>query len=81
VADARADVATRDSAMRMDSEGDEVLAICRAALELPLGFDDEFVEAGAHSIAIAKLMKSSASCALRNERLCLTIHVRSFNAT
>ena len=55
VVDARAELAARDADARMQSECDEVLAICRAALELPLGLDDEFVEAGAHSIAIARL--------------------------
>jgi non-ribosomal peptide synthetase-like protein len=48
-----ADFTTRDAGMTGDCA--EVLAICRAALELPLGLDDAFVEAGAHSIGIARL--------------------------
>ncbi len=36
-------------------ECEEVLAICRAALETPLGLDDGFLEAGGHSIGIARL--------------------------
>jgi non-ribosomal peptide synthetase-like protein len=36
-------------------ECEEVLAICRAVLELPLGLDDGFVEVGAPSIGIARL--------------------------
>src|SRR4029079_14803208 len=39
----------------MASECDEVLAICRAVFEMPLGLDDEFVDSGGHSIAIARL--------------------------
>ena len=39
----------------MDPDCEEVLAICRAVLETPLGLDDGFVEAGGHSIAIARL--------------------------
>src|SRR5262249_23460290 len=46
---------TRDADAGMTDECEEVLAICRAALELPLGLDDGFVEAGAHSIGIARL--------------------------
>jgi non-ribosomal peptide synthetase-like protein len=46
----------RDGAdAQMSADCAEVLAICRAALELPLELDDGFVEAGAHSIAIARL--------------------------
>ena len=33
----------------------EVLAICSAVFEIPLGLDDGFVEAGGHSILIARL--------------------------
>jgi non-ribosomal peptide synthetase-like protein len=33
----------------------EVLAICRDALETPLGLDDGFMEAGGHSIGIARM--------------------------
>jgi non-ribosomal peptide synthetase-like protein len=38
-----------------DPEGEEVLAICRAVFEAPLGLDDGFTEAGGHSIVIARL--------------------------
>lgn len=34
---------------------EEVLAICRAVFDTPIGWDDGFVEAGGHSIAIARL--------------------------
>ena len=40
---------------RMDAQCEEVLAICRAVFERPLGLDDGFVEAGGHSITIAQL--------------------------
>ena len=36
-------------------ECEEVLAICRAVFDMPLGLDDGFAEAGAHSILIARL--------------------------
>lgn len=36
-------------------ECEEVLAICRAVFETPLGLDDGFAEAGGHSILIARL--------------------------
>ena len=39
----------------MDPECEEVLAICRAVFETPLGLDDGFAEAGGHSILIARL--------------------------
>ena len=39
----------------MDPECEEVLAICRAVFETPLGLDDGFAEAGGHSIVIARL--------------------------
>src|SRR4029453_15452829 len=39
----------------IDPENEEVLAICRAVFETPLGLDDGFVEAGGHSILIARL--------------------------
>jgi non-ribosomal peptide synthetase-like protein len=52
---APADFTTRDADAGMTGECEEVLAICRATLELPLGLDDGFVEAGAHSIGIARL--------------------------
>src|ERR1700730_3144425 len=44
-----------DADAAMDPECKEVLAICRAVLETPLGLDDGFVEAGGHSIGIAHL--------------------------
>ena len=46
----------------MDPECEEVLAICRAVFETPLGLDDGFVESGGHSIAIARLAQRAASC-------------------
>jgi len=39
----------------LDPENEEVLAICRAVFETQLGLDDGFLEAGAHSILIARL--------------------------
>jgi non-ribosomal peptide synthetase-like protein len=36
-------------------ECEEVLSICRAVFETPLGLDDGFAEAGGHSILIARL--------------------------
>ncbi|MGA9010298.1 MAG: AMP-binding protein [Xanthobacteraceae bacterium] len=39
----------------MNPECEEVLSICRAVFETPLGLDDGFVEAGGHSILIARL--------------------------
>jgi non-ribosomal peptide synthetase-like protein len=36
-------------------ECEEVLKICRAVFEMPLGLDDGFVDSGGHSIAIARL--------------------------
>ena len=39
----------------VDPDCEEVLAICRAGLEAPVGLDDGFTEAGGHSIAIARL--------------------------
>ena len=44
-----------DADASMDPECEEVLAICRAVFETPLGLDDGFVEAGGHSIVIARL--------------------------
>jgi non-ribosomal peptide synthetase-like protein len=52
---APADLMTGGADAGTTGECAEVLAICRAALELPLGLDDGFVEAGAHSIGIARL--------------------------
>jgi len=39
----------------MTPECENVLGICRAVIDTPLGLDDGFVEAGAHSIVIARL--------------------------
>lgn len=44
-----------DADSGMDPECEEVLAICRAVFETPLGLDDGFAEAGGHSIVIARL--------------------------
>ena len=44
-----------DADAGMDRECEEVLAICRAVFETPLGLDDGFAEAGGHSILIARL--------------------------
>jgi non-ribosomal peptide synthetase-like protein len=44
-----------DAGAAMDSACEEVLAICRAVFETPLELDDGFVEAGGHSILIARL--------------------------
>ena len=44
-----------DADAGMDAECEEVLAICRAVFETPLGLDDGFAETGAHSILIARL--------------------------
>ena len=47
---------------RVDPECEEVLSICRAVFETPLGLDDGFAEAGGHSILIARLAQKAASC-------------------
>jgi non-ribosomal peptide synthetase-like protein len=39
----------------MDPACEEVLAICRAVFETPLELDDGFIEAGGHSILVARL--------------------------
>ena len=44
-----------DADASMDAQCEEVLAICRAVFERPLGLDDGFVEAGGHSITMARL--------------------------
>jgi len=44
-----------DADAGMDPECEQVLAICRGVFETPLGLDDGFAEAGAHSILIARL--------------------------
>src|SRR5208337_2088414 len=49
------EVKVLDADAGMDRECEEVLAICRAVFETPLGLDDGFTEAGGHSIAIARL--------------------------
>jgi non-ribosomal peptide synthetase-like protein len=49
------DVNQPDANTDMAPECEEVLAICRAVFETPLGLDDGFAEAGGHSIAIARL--------------------------
>ena len=49
------DVSSRDSDTGIEPECEEVLAICRAVFETPLGPDDGFAEAGGHSILIARL--------------------------
>src|SRR5690606_26487293 len=46
-----------DAEATMTPECEEVLAICRAVLETPLGPDDGFAEAGGHSILIARLVQ------------------------
>jgi len=49
------DIKLPDAGVAMDSACEEVLAICRAVFEIPLGLDDGFVETGGHSILIARL--------------------------
>ncbi|HEY0323129.1 MAG TPA: TraX family protein [Pyrinomonadaceae bacterium] len=49
------DIKPPDADVGMDPECEEVLAICRAVFETPLGLDDCFAEAGGHSILIARL--------------------------
>ena len=49
------EVKVPDADAGMDPECEEVLAICRAVFETPLGLDDGFAEAGGHSIVIARL--------------------------
>jgi non-ribosomal peptide synthetase-like protein len=44
-----------DAETDMDPQCEEVLSICRAVFETPLGLDDGFAEAGGHSILIARL--------------------------
>ena len=39
----------------IDPDCEQVLAICRSVFEAPLGLDDEFSDAGGHSIVIARL--------------------------
>ena len=49
------EVTVLDADAGMDRECEEVLAICQAIFETPLGLDDGFAEAGGHSILIARL--------------------------
>src|SRR5208337_4996026 len=49
------EVKVLDADAGMDRECEEVLAICRAVFETPLGLDNGFSEAGGHSILIARL--------------------------
>src|SRR5271165_3646577 len=49
------EVKVLDADAGMDRECEEVLAICRAVFETPLGLDNGFAEAGGHSILIARL--------------------------
>ncbi len=50
-----AGTAPRESDERLGPNSEEVLAICRAVFEAPLGWDDGFAQAGGHSIVIARL--------------------------
>jgi len=51
----RQEVARLPASEAISPECEEVLAICRAVFDMPLGLDDGFAEAGAHSILIARL--------------------------
>jgi len=53
--DAGGEVEPPDTGPATVLECEEVLEICRAVLETPLGLDDGFTESGGHSIAIARL--------------------------
>ena len=55
LATAEAEASPPEADAGMDPECEEVLAICRAVFETPLGLDDGFAEAGGHSILIARL--------------------------
>jgi len=46
---------SRDADASTNPDCEDVLAICRAVFETPLELDDGFVEAGGHSILIARL--------------------------
>ena len=50
-----------DAKAGMDPECEEVLSICRAVFETPLGLDDGFADAGGHSILIARLAQKLQS--------------------
>src|SRR5450631_4928095 len=49
------EVKVPDAEAGMGPGCEEVLSICRAVFETPLGLDDGFAEAGGHSILIARL--------------------------
>ena len=49
------EVTVLDADAGMDPACEEVLAICSAVFETPIGLDDGFTEAGGHSILIARL--------------------------
>jgi non-ribosomal peptide synthetase-like protein len=53
--DKRQQVAELPASEGTSPECEEVLAICRALFDTPLGLDDGFTEAGGHSILIARL--------------------------
>jgi non-ribosomal peptide synthetase-like protein len=55
------EVKVPDAKAAMDPECEEVLSICRAVFETPLGLDDGFAEAGGHSILIARLAQKLQS--------------------
>ena len=55
------EVKVPDANAGMDPECEEVLSICRAVFETPLGLDDGFAEAGGHSILIARLAQKLQS--------------------
>src|SRR5258708_28955863 len=55
------EVKVPDTKAGMDPECEEVLSICRAVFETPLGLDDGFAEAGGHSILIARLAQKLQS--------------------
>lgn len=44
-----------DAAKPDEPDVDEALSICRSVFETPIGLDDEFADAGGHSIVIARL--------------------------
>ena len=51
----KADIELSDAYSGVSPECEEVLAICRTVFERPLGLDEGFIEAGGHSIVIARL--------------------------
>ena len=46
----------QDTDAGVEPDSDEVLEICRAVFETPLGWDDVFADHGGHSIVIARLV-------------------------